>query len=149
MVFTRPKRVLCNLPKVVAAYISGTRQRRRRAVVALLDGSHDGDTVDGDELGVRVIGAPGLDLGAAACSRTTDDGDVSAVKTDDLVGELVDDAEGLQDSSSSGVAGSGEPVAAHIAGGGGSAVATSGCGDRKSGEGKSLNEDRQLHPCVV
>jgi hypothetical protein len=61
---------------------------------------------------VRVIVTPSLDLGAAACSRTPDDGDVSAVETDDLVDELGDDADGPQDSGSDGIGDSGDTVAA-------------------------------------
>ena len=97
---------------------------------------------------MRVVLAVNLRCGAAASSRITNDGDISACKTDERVDVVDDNTDGLQDSSSSGVAGSGGTCAAHIPGGGGRAVATSGCGDRKSGEGES-NEDRQLHSCVV
>jgi hypothetical protein len=117
----------------------------RWAFVALRD--RDGDTADGDELGVRVVLAINFSLGAAASSWITDDGDISACKTNERVDVLDDDANRLQDSSSSGVAGGGGTLAADIPGGGGRAVATSRCGDRKSGEGKS-NKGRKLHPCL-
>ena len=63
-----------------------------------------------------------------------DDGDRGALEADERVDVLDDNTDGLQDGSSSGVAGSSGTVAAHIPGGGGSAVATSGCGDRKKRE---------------
>jgi hypothetical protein len=126
----------------LAADITG---RRRWALIALRD--RDGDTADGDELGVRVILAGNLSLRAAASSGVADNGHVGAVQANESIDVLDDDADRLEDFSSSGVAGGGRTGAADIPGGGGRVVATSRCGDRKSGEGKS-NKGRKLHPCL-
>jgi hypothetical protein len=74
-------------------------------------------------------------------SGITDDGDISAGKTDDSVYVLNDDAKKGENGSGRGVAGAGDTVAADLPRGG---SATSGCGDRKSGEGKG-NEGGKLH----
>jgi hypothetical protein len=74
-------------------------------------------------------------------SRIADDSNISAGKTNEAINVLGVNTDGLQETGSSGIAGTGDTVAADLPGGG---SATSRCGNCKSGKGKS-DEGGKLH----